>query len=167
MNIKKTIGVAILSTIALQAVALEEVVKVLGVTPIYKEYVESVPYRSCETKKFYRNSSYGGSKSDQLAGAIIGGAIGNQFGGGKGKDALTVFGALLGAEMAKEDGGRNQSHGGYYYKDVCETKYRRDHQSVISYYKVKYEYNGSEITGTMRSNPGEYVKIRVRTEIIN
>lgn len=166
MNIKKTMGVAILSTIALQAVALEEVVKVLGVTPIYKEYVESIPYRSCETKKFYKDFGYNGSRSDQLAGAIIGGAIGNQFGGGKGKEVMTVFGALLGAEMAKEDRGSRQGDGGYYYKDVCETKYRREHQSIISYYKVKYEYNGSEITGSMRTNPGEYIKIRVRTEII-
>lgn len=35
--------------------------------------------------------------SGTLAGAIIGGAIGNQFGGGSGKDILTTAGAGAGA----------------------------------------------------------------------
>lgn len=38
-----------------------------------------------------------GSDGDVLAGAIVGGVIGNQFGGGSGKDAMTVLGAIVGA----------------------------------------------------------------------
>jgi len=35
-----------------------------------------------------------------FGGALIGGAIGNQFGGGSGRDVATVLGALLGGSLA-------------------------------------------------------------------
>lgn len=38
--------------------------------------------------------------NDVLAGAIIGGVIGNQFGGGSGKDIATALGAVIGANQA-------------------------------------------------------------------
>ncbi len=35
-----------------------------------------------------------------FGGALIGGAIGNQFGGGRGRDVATVLGAIIGASAA-------------------------------------------------------------------
>jgi len=35
-----------------------------------------------------------------FGGALIGGVIGNQFGGGSGKDVATILGAIIGASMA-------------------------------------------------------------------
>lgn len=40
------------------------------------------------------------SDSEVFVGLLIGGAIGNQFGGGNGRDAMTVLGALGGASKA-------------------------------------------------------------------
>ena len=40
------------------------------------------------------------SDSEVFTGLLIGGAIGNQFGGGNGRDAMTVLGALGGASKA-------------------------------------------------------------------
>lgn len=40
--------------------------------------------------------------TDSILGAIIGGVIGNQFGGGHGKDALTAAGALLGGSIGND-----------------------------------------------------------------
>ncbi|WP_448213968.1 glycine zipper 2TM domain-containing protein [Colwellia sp. MEBiC06753] len=37
-----------------------------------------------------------------FGGALIGGAIGNQFGGGSGKVAATILGALLGANISEQ-----------------------------------------------------------------
>lgn len=37
-----------------------------------------------------------------FGGAIIGGAIGHQFGGGSGQDVATILGALIGASMAND-----------------------------------------------------------------
>ena len=42
------------------------------------------------------------STGDTIVGAIIGGAVGNQFGGGKGNDAATVLGAIIGADVANK-----------------------------------------------------------------
>ena len=42
------------------------------------------------------------SDSEVFNGFLIGGAIGNQFGSGSGKDAMTVLGALNGASQAAQ-----------------------------------------------------------------
>ena len=47
---------------------------------------------------FQTYSQGNASTGDVLAGAIIGGVIGNQFGKGKGNDAATVLGAIIGAD---------------------------------------------------------------------
>ena len=42
------------------------------------------------------------SDGEVFSGLVLGGLIGNQFGSGKGNDAMTVIGALMGAESAGE-----------------------------------------------------------------
>ena len=42
------------------------------------------------------------SSAEVFTGFLIGGAVGNQFGGGSGKDALTVLGAFSGADQASQ-----------------------------------------------------------------
>ena len=54
-----------------------------------------------------------------LGGAIIGGILGNQVGGGKGKDAATILGAILGADFANKKGGQ-QTIVGYKQVEQCE-----------------------------------------------
>jgi uncharacterized protein YcfJ len=43
------------------------------------------------------------SATNEIFGGILGGAIGNQFGGGSGKKVMTVAGALLGASIANDN----------------------------------------------------------------
>lgn len=66
---------------------------------------------------------YGNSGKAQtgevLGGAIIGGILGNQVGGGKGKDAATILGAILGADFANKKGGK-QNIIGYRQVQQCE-----------------------------------------------
>ena len=42
------------------------------------------------------------SSAEVFTGFLIGGAIGNQFGSGSGKDAMTVLGAFSGADQASQ-----------------------------------------------------------------
>ena len=42
------------------------------------------------------------SSAEVFTGFLIGGAVGNQFGGGSGKDAMTVLGAFSGADQASQ-----------------------------------------------------------------
>lgn len=110
--------------------------------------IKSVPYQHCYIKDFYKKSG-GASDRDKLVGAIFGGIIGNQFGGGDGKKAMTAAGALWGASLADEE---NQT-GEITRKEVCETRYKEKRVNELSHYLVSYEYNGESHTYSTRSRP--------------
>jgi uncharacterized protein YcfJ len=71
---------------------------------IYVKETVSNPVRVNECRDvdvpIYGTRDRRGSDGDVLAGALIGGAIGNQFGSGSGQDAMTVLGAIVGANRA-------------------------------------------------------------------
>jgi len=165
---KKGILVGIVGMVfAMNSYAYVDSAKVLSVQAVYKDYSESVPYQYCEKKKFWSNGNSGDTTTQELKGALLGGVIGNQFGGGSGKDAMTIFGALLGSSMAKDDAREsNRGNSGYYYRDVCETRYKKNYESVVSHYRVKYEYNGNISYGSTRYKPNGHVKIRVSSTIV-
>lgn len=87
------------------------------------------------------------STGDALVGAIIGGAIGNQFGGGSGKDAATVLGAIVGADVANKKGGRDVIVG-YRQEERCEnvTTYDRYSEEVYSHSTITFKDNGRRVT---------------------
>ena len=58
-----------------------------------------MPY-DVEVCKQVRQGLGDGSATNEIIGAIFGGAIGNQFGDGDGKDAMTLAGMFLGASLA-------------------------------------------------------------------
>lgn len=73
------LGVASLSAVAQSSYGI-----VVGVQPVYAQTV--VPTQQC-----YQSGGV------NVPGAIIGGAIGSRFGGGSGRDAMTIFGAIAGS----------------------------------------------------------------------
>lgn len=87
------------------------------------------------------------STGDALAGAIIGGAIGNQFGNGSGKDAMTVLGAIIGADAANKRGGQQRIIG-YTTETRCEnqTVYINTDQRVYSHSTITFIDNGKTYT---------------------
>ena len=93
----------------------------------YKTVIEQTPYRVevCKDVQLQGQASTG----DTIFGAIIGGAIGNQFGGGKGKDAATILGAILGADFANKKGGQ-QKIVGYKQVEQCEVTYEKTYQTI-------------------------------------
>jgi len=106
---------AIANTVQLDAV-------VIKVVPIYSEVQVNTPIRTCKIVDVPIYGKQGtGSTGDVLGGAIIGGILGNQVGGGSGKDAATILGAILGADIANKKGGKNVIVG---YKQVeqCELR---------------------------------------------
>lgn len=86
------------------------------------------------------------STGDALAGAIIGGVIGNQFGNGSGKDAMTVLGAIVGADVANKNGSRQVV--GYTTETRCEnqTVYVSTEQRVYSHSTITFIENGKSYT---------------------
>ena len=92
---------------------------------------------------------YGGGSNtgDTIVGAIIGGAIGNQFGNGNGKDAMTVLGAIVGADVANRSAQGN-SVVGYRREQQCEnvTNYTTTYEEVYSHSTIMWREGGRNIT---------------------
>jgi uncharacterized protein YcfJ len=133
-------------------------VLVLVATPVWAEYpvnakitdhfkiaTRDVPVTEhvCETVNI---PIYGGSNTgDTIAGAIIGGAMGNQFGGGSGKDAMTVLGAIVGADVANRN---SQNVTGYRQKRQCQdvTTYITKQEEIYSHSTISWRENNRTMT---------------------
>lgn len=134
--------------------------KVISTQPIIRYVNVRTPVRECyQDTEYY--SSYDrrrGSGRSTLAGAIIGGVIGHQFGSGHGKEAATIAGSMIGAAI-----GHGPVHRTQYSRPVerCHTSYRNQQEKRIDGYDVVYSYRGQRYATTMPYNPGKKIKIRV------
>ena len=107
----------------------------------YKTVIEQNPYRVevCKDVQIQGQASTG----DTLFGALIGGAIGNQFGGGKGKDAATILGAIVGADVANKNG---KKPGSTQRQCQVETRYEETQREVYSHSTVTFVSDGQQYT---------------------
>ena len=140
---KRIIALALL--FASPAVADEAIfqARVTSVQPIYTErYVEAYEPRCYDVQVPVYGTVQGGSTGDVLAGALIGGALGNQFGNASGKDAMTVLGAIIGAESASKS--QRQVVTGYRMEKQCENVRVQQRVSEVSKYLVEYEFGGNK-----------------------
>lgn len=127
--------------------------KIVDIQPIYTKVSQQVPTEQCHVEDRYVG---GGSTADTAAGAIIGGAIGNQFGNGEGKAAMTVLGAILGANAANRNAGRVER------VTVCDTVYAEQASTVINEYDITYDVDGVYIITRVNSAQGERARIGQR-----
>lgn len=142
--------------------------RVTSVENIQSTVAESVPQQVCDTVRVpvyeTRRSNTGGSTGDTVLGAVIGGAIGNQFGGGSGKDAMTVLGAIVGADIANNrSNGTYQVMTGHTYETQCRTEYTTQFVNVSNGYRVTYEWNGlvGELITDQRYSVNDTIAVRV------
>jgi uncharacterized protein YcfJ len=156
----KKILVAVMAMIPVMAIAsFSDRAQVKEVSPKYTYKVVSEPYQDCEIRDVYETLPYGsGGATNQLAGGILGGLIGNQFGGGDGKKAMTIAGALLGASMS----GGHQKVTTRETREVCQTRYREEEIRMLSHYNVTVIYNDHEVTFRSKKRPyGGTVNVKV------
>ena len=107
----------------------------------YTGVVKQVPY-DVEVCKQVRQGTGNGSATNEIIGAIFGGAIGNQFGEGDGKDAMTLAGMFLGASLAHDDE-LAQGPGVITTKCYIETRYSESvHSKVYSHSTITFRING-------------------------
>ena len=139
--------------------------EVVSVDKVYKQVRVEEPYKECYIKETVQNSG-DGSATNELMGAVIGGAIGNKLGKGDGNDAMTLFGALMGASIAndaeKAAGNGNQT---IVSQEVCEKKVRQKIEKRLSHYKVTVDYNGFEVSFSSKRRPyDDVIKVEVTVE---
>ncbi len=153
---------------------------VLHVEPIVtKRYVDH-PVQHCTTEySAERADDYPRQRHTHqrilpgLLGGLIGGWVGHQFGGGNGKKALTVLGALTGSSIAKnaarqhDDESHEYRRSDRHYRRAapvqrCRTKYESRPEESIDGYLVTYEYAGRTFEKRVPRHPGDEISIRVR-----
>ena len=117
------------------------------------------PERRCWTEREQVSTGSDPNVPGAIAGALIGGILGHQVGGGRGKDVATAGGAVAGAALGANVGGGGPSYG----RDVqrCETvarDTRPDHWDVV------YTFRGLEHRVQMASPPGPTVTVNAQGE---
>ena len=95
-----------------------------------------------------------------IVGGILGGLIGHQFGGGRGKDLLTIGGAIAGAAIADRSayGHRRSRH----RAERCWMETHPQNVSSVQGYRVTYAYQGRTFSRVMDSHPGKLIPMTVQ-----
>jgi uncharacterized protein YcfJ len=95
-----------------------------------------------------------------IAGAVIGGILGHQVGGGRGQDLATAGGVVAGAAIGSNVGRNGSSR---YGQDVqrCTTV---PNQGAPEYYDVTYNFRGQEHRVQMAVAPGRTVRVNAQGE---
>ncbi|MDH4022379.1 MAG: glycine zipper 2TM domain-containing protein [Gammaproteobacteria bacterium] len=146
--------------------------EVSSVQPLIEQIHTQVPVRECQESTAYAPPAYGSPRprsavGGTIVGGVIGGVIGDQFGGGEGRDAMRLFGALVGAAMGHEAASRRQA--AYYPQPAaepypvtnCTTHYETRVEERTRGYRVAYVYDGREYYTEMANHPGDRIPIEV------
>lgn len=139
--------------------------RVVGVEPIVHVVQVSTPRRHCYEEEVVRSYGYQRrphSYTPVVLGGILGGVVGNQFGGGTGNDLLTVGGALLGASLGY-DHARAPRRQDYYptREQRCTVSHNYHEEERVDGYRVTYVYNGKTYVRRMDRDPGRRIRVRV------
>ena len=147
--------------------------RVTNVRPIVETYQVSEPVEQCfEERVPVERYAHGGrkeSRTPEILGAILGAAVGHQFGGGRGKDVATVAGAVLGGSIGRDIKNDSRRHyrddhyQGARYQTVsrCEvTEVYRTEEQIVGY-DVSYEYQGTVYHTRMPNDPGRQIRVKV------
>ena len=135
---------------------------VTSVEKVFKQYRVDEPQQECYIKETVQSGD--GSATNELMGAVLGGAIGNKLGDGDGKDAMTIFGAFLGASLAN-DAEKANGTGTVVSQEVCENKVRQVIEKRLSHYRVTVDYDGREVSFSSKKRPyDDVIKVEVSVE---
>ena len=137
---------------------------VTSVEKVYKNYRVDEPYQECYIQETVQSGD--GSATNELFGAVLGGAIGNKLGKGDGKDALTLFGALMGASIANDAEKKANTTGQKIIRqEVCETMVRQVIEKRLSHYLVTVDYAGRDVSFKTNRRPSkDVIKIEVNVD---
>ena len=138
---KKLIAIFVASIFSTATLAVQPIDNAV-VIDHYKTVIKQMPYEVEVCKQVHQGTG-DGSATNEIIGAIFGGAIGNQFCEGDGKDAMTLFGALMGASLAHDEEVKNGQ--GSRVVTVCDvqTRYEEEVSEVYSHSTVVFYLNGN------------------------
>ena len=144
---------------------------------IVSQVYQEVPVKSCRVEQIPIYGAQSGGKqpstadvgvalSSNILGAIFGGLMGNAVGGGKGKDAATLLGAIAGADLANKgsfSGNSKQVITGQRQQEVCDVVMQQRSVNQVTGYKTYIEFGGNvwQMTTTIPYTKGEFLSVNV------
>jgi len=153
-----------LGTQLVMAGSFTDYATVTSVEKVYKQYRVEEPYQECYIKETLQNQG-DGSATNEIIGAILGGAIGNKIAedsSDTGKDVMTLAGIVLGASIANDAEKANSTDQVVVSQEVCETKVKTSFEKRLSHYLVHIDYEGRDLTYTSKKRPyDDVIKVKV------
>lgn len=132
--------------------------RVIDAHRIYETVRVAAPQRECFDEPVYRRSG-NDSYTSIIGGGIIGGVLGNQIGGGSGKDIATIAGTVLGGSIGR-DLTRSNSRGYTDYEQRCETVNHYYEEQRPAGYHVTYRYRGRIYETQTDYRPGKKIRVK-------
>lgn len=133
--------------------------QVMAVEPI-KETIKT-PREVCREVSVTRQRPVQDSNriAGTAVGAVVGGLLGNQVGGGNGKKIATVAGVVGGGYAGNQVQGRMQANDTYTTTETRCSTVTDTHDKVVGY-NVKYDIGGEIGNVRMERDPGERIPLR-------
>lgn len=146
------------------AAATDSYARVVSVKPVKRSI--DTPREVCheETQTYARAPKDDNRIAGAVIGGVIGGVAGSQVGSGRGRDAATVAGAIGGVVAGRriqEENQRRNQQAETRTETVCKTV--TDSVEVVYAYDIDYEYGGRVMSARIDHDPGERVKLPVRS----
>ena len=157
----------LLGTQLVIAASYTDYATVTSVEKVYKQYRTEEPYQECYIQETLQNAG-DGSATNEIIGAIIGGALGNKLAedsSDTGKDVMTLAGIILGASMANDAEKANSTGQVVVSQEVCETKVKTSFVKRLSHYLVHIDYEGRDLSFTTKKRPyDDVIKVKVTVD---
>lgn len=141
--------------------------RVVSVDPVRE--AASAAQRQCHDEVVTRRAPV--KDQHQIAGtaigAVAGGLLGNQIGGGKGRTLATVAGAVGGGYAGHEIQERRQETNTVTSTvRKCDTVAGKSGDKIVAY-DVRYEYNGVTRSIRMDHDPGDRVEVQEGVSVVS
>ena len=134
--------------------------KVVRSTPIYETTSYPVDEQVCWDEQVWRQ--HRPSAVPTVAGAVIGGVVGNQMVRGDGRAFATVAGAAIGGVVGYQVASHNDRRGAYPVTQTrCEVQRDWRTEQYIAGWIVDYRYRGRMYHTRMQERPGKHIRVRV------
>ena len=159
----------LLGTQLVVAASYTDYATVTSVEKVYKQYRTEEPYQECYIQETLQNAG-DGSATNEIIGAILGGAIGNKLGENSedAKDVMTLAGIVLGASMANDAEKANSTGQVVVSQEVCETKVKTGFVKKLSHYLVHINYEGRDLALSTKKRPyDDVIKVKVTVNLLD